>query len=560
MDDSAGFKYSQLQISEIRLVVLQRESRNNTISIQFETHILSCAPPYEALSYCWKNGGDDPPVFHEDTGLHLEVNLWSALDRLVTQSRSRILWIDALCINQKDPLEKTRQVAIMRKIFQQAKMVLIWLGDEDCSTQKAFDMIHHIKSDVFSESSGVDWERVDEMEESVHIFTNLLQRPYFQRVWIIQEIAVSRNAMVICGSCTVTWEAFSTALVLYSLRHSTKAIGSTLRWIQCWQVRIFKGNWIALSDFLLHCRDSKATDPRDKVFAFLGLCKDESENSLSSDYNLSVAQTYTAAARFMISHEGNFQALAGVQKSNSSSEIPSWVPDWRLPSISKIIGHDTGNLGPWRRYHAALDTMPAVSDIGAPEKLLVKGLTVDVIQKTYDTQPIGDTLGDYETLILEEIPILLLSLKLQGIYLHTKEEYALACLLTLATDLMPDSSRLEDVFDKTSRYPHYILWEKDPENDRLRSGMIEEICCFIACSAVGRKFFVTEKGYIGLGPGDAKPGDIVSIFLGGEVPFIIRKKNGGEFCFVGESYVHGLMDGSVLQGRYEHKLKDILLV
>jgi hypothetical protein len=68
----------------------------------------------------------------------------------------------------------------------------------------------------------VDWEAVDHVEESAHVFANLLKQPYFQRAWIIQEIAVSRNEVVIRGGYSTNCEEFSTSIVIFSLRHSTK--------------------------------------------------------------------------------------------------------------------------------------------------------------------------------------------------------------------------------------------------------------------------------------------------------------------------------------------------
>src|SRR4051794_30493130 len=111
-----------------------------------------------------------------------------------------------------------------------------------------------------------------------------------------------------------------------------------------------------------------------------------------------------------------------------------------------------------------------------------------------------------------------------------------------------------------SRFPKYIPLKADPENTRLHSEVLDDMRRETASMAVGRKFFFTEKGYIGLGPGGAQPGDIVSIFLGGRVPFLIRKNIGEGFRFVGESYVHGIMDGLVLQDGYKDLLEDVLLL
>ena len=99
------------------------------------------SPAYNALSYCW---GDDP-VFHviKVNGEELLVtsDLHLALKRLRTKSESKWVWVDAICINQHDRLERNQQVKNMREVYERADKVIVWLGPEDEHSLNAFSLI-----------------------------------------------------------------------------------------------------------------------------------------------------------------------------------------------------------------------------------------------------------------------------------------------------------------------------------------------------------------------------------------------------------------------------------
>jgi hypothetical protein len=95
--------------------------------------------------------------------------------------------------------------------------------------------------------------------------------------------------------------------------------------------------------------------------------------------------------------------------------------------------------------NTALDTASVVYGVGDLRKLLINGAKVSIIESTYNTQTIRDTLGNHEGLFHEEIPTLMLSFKSEGFYLYTRETIALTCLSTLATGLMPDGGRMENL-------------------------------------------------------------------------------------------------------------------
>jgi hypothetical protein len=131
---------------------------------------------YEALSYTW--GGDKKPcsITIGEQNLNVTTNLYAALLHLRDRSLERILWIDAICINQKNPEEQGQQVQLMAMIYSKAHRVLVWLGETADNTEGALEDIQRAANE---ESTGRSNKKIN--QEAI---SNLLQRPWFQRIWV----------------------------------------------------------------------------------------------------------------------------------------------------------------------------------------------------------------------------------------------------------------------------------------------------------------------------------------------------------------------------------------
>jgi hypothetical protein len=215
------YHYSALPRSgtTIRLLkLLPSRSRDQEIVCEFVTHNLEDGRQrtYEALSYAW---GQAPRVDYikvrKDDGfynLNVTRTLSSALRALRPRRRLRTLWIDAICINQENWEEKSQQVANMRKIYGMASRVCIWLGEADEDSKMAIDFIKHSVSnfknldDLFSNQDAIlGWRAM----------TSLMQRPWFSRLWVVQEVVLSNNAELYCGTKTLAWTDFADAVSLF---------------------------------------------------------------------------------------------------------------------------------------------------------------------------------------------------------------------------------------------------------------------------------------------------------------------------------------------------------
>ncbi|KAF2666153.1 HET-domain-containing protein [Microthyrium microscopicum] len=173
--------------------------------------------PYEAISWCWGTVPPRHPIrIRDENGdfcFKVTKNLEQALRRLRLPDKYRTIWIDTICIHQNDLQEKSRQVALMSEIYGRAQRVLIWLGDEDAISRRAFAFIQdHLlllqKFDRLCQESAFDEDWM-----SLIRFT---ERPWFSRRWVIQEIALAdqHTATIFSGRDEITWSQFSEAILL----------------------------------------------------------------------------------------------------------------------------------------------------------------------------------------------------------------------------------------------------------------------------------------------------------------------------------------------------------
>ena len=190
---------------------------------------------FEALSYTW--GHPEPKKIISLNGCDFEAqeNLEAALRRLRRTNDIRTLWIDALCINQRDNAEKSVQVSRMGEIYERAQQVVVWLGEPDdednvamqCLIHGSFGFRHNPFPDerlrengLFGHAAGeaqgmiasIGDERRREDEIWMGEVGRLLDRPYFSRCWIQQEVVLASKITVICGSDEVLWTTVQSRL------------------------------------------------------------------------------------------------------------------------------------------------------------------------------------------------------------------------------------------------------------------------------------------------------------------------------------------------------------
>jgi ankyrin repeat protein len=301
---------------------LLRLLKGNNDPLQCELFESKLAPPqdvedYAALSYTWGSNSRPCEITINGSKMRVTKNAYLALRDLRDRERDRVLWIDALCINQNDNKERGQQVQQMGSIYRKAERVVIWLGESSYDTDY---VMHHMKKlekeGIKHASNGreiLDKEWVDIWSEVVHDldtdqiglllegFWSLLHRNWFKRVWIIQETANARDAEIVCGGKFVLASIFARTVSLLKITPDP----------HCQPILdIMPGHhrnrsWWAekpdLYTMLDKFRNSEATDPRDNIYALLGISSDASDTSLlEANYEKSLPDVIFDTTSFLL--------------------------------------------------------------------------------------------------------------------------------------------------------------------------------------------------------------------------------------------------------------------
>jgi len=352
-----AYKYEPLDPTgtEIRLIKLEPSQQ---FSAQIRCSIfrarLEDAPTYNALSYVW--GDQSNPICIKLNGclFPVGINLYLALRRLRSLAKDvpAVYWVDAICINQKDDEERGHQVSMMRNIFEGANEVSVWLGEAAEGSALAMGLIRLWSTETLAE----DWKRHFLKEpglsdkRSWEATIKLLRRAWWGRVWVYQEFVVSRNALFVCGEdildchqltmAIYNWLCLSTLETLhlfgnlvYSLilRRQSVETGSMFLHRQWKRIGNKDLKDYSLISLVFTTRNKLATDPRDKIYALLGV-DEVGDIAVMPDYTISTSTVYQNFTVNCIKALDDLSiiCLSGIETVGLKelSDSPSWIPDF----------------------------------------------------------------------------------------------------------------------------------------------------------------------------------------------------------------------------------------
>ncbi|KAM0243055.1 hypothetical protein ACHAP5_006928 [Fusarium lateritium] len=197
-----------------RLISLEPGHSEDPLSIRLLNTTLHSTEAYEAVSYGWgdanKSGSVKILESDEDREVQIDVthNCQAALKSLRRLESPRVLWIDSICINQSSSEEKTHQINLMAHIYRNASQVLVYLGEGTELSDIAMEFIRELdRPSDYGNRNSTDEIQSDAQDERTAV-NNLFKRPWFYRVWVLQEITFAQKATIICGSQQVDWESF----------------------------------------------------------------------------------------------------------------------------------------------------------------------------------------------------------------------------------------------------------------------------------------------------------------------------------------------------------------
>ena len=300
-------------------------------------------PEFEAVSYTWadESGNADATVnfFIQSTEKILKItrNCAAALRRFRDPDKERLLWIDSICIDQQNLLERSEQVDLMTSIYSQAQRVLVFVGD------LTIEADHYTRLFTFLSFGGTIWDIF--LRSDLTSLRQPLERffsyPWFHRIWIIQEVIMAESVLIFFGTFVLNWKTITREDTTGSddsktwnahyeaLRHIQPSLASQLPPVLRLSNRI-KFTGASLVDLLSTTRTCLASDPRDKVFALLGLMTvQHTAPSLRPDYTKSKEEIFAEATVFCIQVTEDLDILSHIQSPLQTDA--SWVPDFSDP-------------------------------------------------------------------------------------------------------------------------------------------------------------------------------------------------------------------------------------
>jgi hypothetical protein len=387
MPTSKQYPYTKIEPQyDFRLLhLLPARSRHDRIRCR-----LMCSSrrtvPFEALSYTWGDPSETLSIEIDSHPVPVRRNLGIALRHLRTLETERILWVDALCINQTDSNEKGWQVPRMHEIYSDADRVIVWLGEATELSDFAINLIQNAAA-VHRNEDGVELneafkpgnviEKSEEVratrlsvEDARRSIAMLFQRAWWSRVWVIQEVAFSRSCTVLCGSSQLDWQDFVDSFDLvtpvlrktntYGTSMSLMSMPFIVRQIEEFQcIAQQRGSSSSnappayekrLLQLLIAFRDLEATDPRDHVYAGLSMLYPfgsmgifpvlnlEHEPGLpglwKANYDKSAAQIFASTGFFIYLMMGDLKFLNLVDTLSDEKDDPSVFTEISKPTTA----------------------------------------------------------------------------------------------------------------------------------------------------------------------------------------------------------------------------------
>ncbi|KAI8957120.1 HET-domain-containing protein [Daldinia sp. FL1419] len=563
----------------IRLVTIHPGNFNDKIVISFCTSTFpNDTLQYEALSYVWgpKRRRTRVNVSEDDsattnglrnifkskfTHIWITRNLDVALRHLRYAREPRVMWIDALCINQADEIEKGPQVAMMSEIYQSARRVVAWLGPEENDSDQAMHLVDYVGSELELDAATWDLRPAEGCKDpsicdyhislpfndrDLHAICHLMFREWFERLWIRQEIYLAgSDAVIMCGFCQVQWSIFRRGLICLSRKRCP--------WFDLFSQYAerfgFLSGFIFQNPitFLFNLRqlygNSRCLDPRDRLYATRALFGD-SEKALipPPDYTQPYDKLYTIVVRNWIESYNNLDILRECQL--QQSPCPSWVPDWSLPPgqlISSHLERASAQLRGWFEFPQ-------------PNVLRVMSISKCAVIKSHQVPPLAYYGKPPEASAVQKLRTLLLGIDAEEH--HTAEEYARVLTAERAADIsVPPASHFINL-EPIKQFVERIMTIHEINDEDFWT--LDAVEFRIAVSfAGGSHLLQCTNGYLGLVLEPARPGDEIHVVLGCRCPLLLRPQGNKRYQVVCACYVLGLMAGEAILGPLPNGIRAI---
>ncbi|KAJ9650752.1 hypothetical protein H2198_009945 [Neophaeococcomyces mojaviensis] len=470
LNSASSFRHNSLnQEQKIRLIrfsigsTSDSESNSDRIVLSLDSVPLDQNADYRALSYTWGDPNDPKNIRRVSINgedFFITASLDAALRQLHEQSDGKdFLWVDAICINQLHNTERDHQVSMMREIYEQAKLVLIWLGPAFEDSDRVMDAFRKLgtrgtelgldQKSLSFETGFSSWNDITSLTRSRTGFSfstalmaeeeiivsddksaslplsptvTLTEIEWWNRVWVLQELAVAKKAEFICGKNRLSLEHFVAALRLLTSylqvqmervqAGSQEQIKKTenLSYIVHRKLsRIYfffylrmewerKGLWLVdlltrTCGILKSEQNMKATDPSDRVYAILGLLSEEERLGIKVNYDASCDLVYTEIAKALLPNGARVLSFCRFPK--EIDKLPSWVPDWSASTKDELYWKWDGVLDSSKTFYTSSSSVFEWSVQSENRTLKIKGRHFDNIDKVVNESVQSSLTSEY---------------------------------------------------------------------------------------------------------------------------------------------------------------------
>lgn len=577
-------------------------------------------PPFEALSYVWGTSPDTVSIAVDSGTLDITTSLAAALRHLRLPDTPRLIWADAICINQHNLDEKSNHVSYMAEIYRRCTKDLLWLGQNAevlRNARAAMTFFGSISGVTSKERQMLSDEWDSKAYEELKVMEDKLEDLFarsnvWKRVWIVQELAHAPDVHLVAGDAALTWndvEGFLQPdhyIEMYGIPdafHGPFSHEWSIRtWaggaiafpqIMCHQRRLVrqskKVEGASMLDVLSRFRYTKSTDPKDKIYALLSLVADPL--SITVDYQLPTTTIYTDCMKKLIEHDGTLDPLvqsAWEMYGNKDrlEGLPSWVVDFTEPGDAHIL------FAQRSIFNAGGNDLALPLTVSKDSELDLTGYLIDTLASVSTEEddksiPIAHP-GARQAFLWMPKALLLAAIRVTGN--QALSEFVQSRVTdsdrSLASEL--DFPRCFEAFWRTmtvdvARYPMTRLAASEVADltklcEEWITTLFQDKPQLELNSEVQRQvyewynwdFGVARNGSYCRLPHRTELGDWLVVLKGAKVPVVLRKISSRDglstsdsvekFEFIGSCYIHGFMDGEALEEKAGCEARSFVIV
>jgi hypothetical protein len=555
---------------------------------------LGLCPIFRAVSWFWGDAKPGEKIELDGKSLDVPLNAVRALHDLRDSVRSKMLWIDAVCINQDDRAERASQILLMSDVYSTAGLTYLWLGNDDVVIRRAIvhlkdvlrclqkatdfgirivddadaDCLRFGMSNLSANGFPVDvYMGLSNPAESIKILLQdlpagyrmtqtewlsifiprwcastwpIFELPWFSRLWVFQEAVLSRGCTVVFSpNTTLSWKDLEDgAYLMKDCLGGPEGLHLTLR-IRAERACSHLKKYASLRPLVADHIDQACSDPRDHIYGLLGLTvwtkrRQRWPYLIQPNYMKSVSDCMRDATRVMIQEMRNLSALLHWCQVGQS---PTWAVHWHSHKHIDILQRPVWSHVPITSTPISLD--PRLFDLDLMEKnpglnaLLVKGLPISLVHSTTSTLTVDAPDEPFSWSTLEGVLRLVMDLSTRSGFKFSPRTIALTLILSVH-----DSQISTPEADGFRRLEDLIrnIWDglHDQRPEQCLNVLLSDRSIYghFVCLCNNKKLFVTEAGQLCMGPAEVQEGDKIVHLFGLRLPALLRPEHSW-FTFAG---------------------------